>query len=52
MKVLKVGYTCEIWGSHTWVTEDSGLLDCNATLTGKWLLTLWTIGNSLPFDIA
>lgn len=52
MKVLEVGYTCEIWGSHTWITEYSGLLDRNATLTSKWLLTFWIIGNSLPFDMA
>lgn len=52
MKVLKEGYTCEIWGSHTWVAEYSGLLDRNATLTSKWLLTFWMIGNSLPFGTA
>lgn len=35
IKVLEVGYICEIWGSHTWVAEDSSLLDFYATLNGK-----------------
>ena len=31
--------TCEVWGFHNSVTNDSSLLGCDTALLGRWLLT-------------
>ena len=36
-------WTCEVWGSHSSVAEDSSLLSCSAVSLGEWFLLFWRI---------